>query len=413
MQNRDWAGPVVQITKSKGVDGMRVGTKILAVLVLPISIMACEDTLRKLADQISDEVVNAAIAEVENQGGAAAMVSAGEALTLEVAGDSEIAGTKVVIPAGAIPSTVKNAWLQIVPAGTLTITFPTARRIGPAALIDLYEFSTNADITLTKDATVTVVISDSMAGEVEPADVGVGHLESSTATDVTILAGASLDTDKLLVSGKTKTFSPFMAVVAEQASSGQAKASKCVYTTDNISNGAGVDETNTAYFDAAGKITRAVREGSEFTDEIFKYSGNDMTAIERYDDQGSLVSTRPVTWERDSSNHVTREVLSNNHQEMVYFYNGSGQITQMNDLTFSGTLEIQYNSDGAIDRTIWQTTYCDKFTYNGSGNLTDWDEYDGPCPDVNPSSQTTREHDFADPCPKKYVGQLVDLPYNP
>ena len=137
-----------------------------------------------------------------------------------------------------------------------------------------------------------------------------------------------------------------------------------------------------------------------------------MISIKRYDEQGNLVSTRAVTWTRDYSGNVTHEVLSNNTQELEYLYNASGQITQMNDITNSGTLEVQYNQDGSIDRTIWQFTLCDRFTYDGEQMVTHWDEYDGPCPDVDPSSSTTREHVFTVPCSAEYVGQLVGLPFN-
>lgn len=191
-------------------------------LIAALSLAACD--IDSVVDDINDQAVQAAFDTVkgtaEASGGAAELVTPGQATTLTVNNpDSPINGATVVVPAGAVGSDVEKAVVAVL--GYTTPASPEDPVFnGPAAIVQLKKLPGLEDITPAVALTVGLPYAADNSYAVDQLTLGVLDASVGSATDV---AGSTGDEAKKQVSGDVTDLSkPLLAIWNVQYDGGPA-----------------------------------------------------------------------------------------------------------------------------------------------------------------------------------------------
>jgi hypothetical protein len=202
-----------------------------------------EEAFEKILDEAKD--ANGSAVQVGAEGGELAFDEAGHPLE----------GTKVVIPAAALPEGVEHAVLSAVPIVDFALAGTSHTTAGPAVLIELRSLPELNSVTLVADATVQVPVT----GATDP--VAVGHIGQDGAVEELPAADGAEGT----VAGLTDNFSPFVAVSPRKASATRTPLNRLSYLVSEggatqcsatLNLGGAIESSATALtFDAPATMT--------------------------------------------------------------------------------------------------------------------------------------------------------------
>ncbi len=173
-----------------------------------VTLSGCGDLIAQLEQGLRDAAFNAILDEALQNGGTAALVRAGEPVSLAVTDPtSPIYGAKVEIPADGLPAGVTEAVLSLMHLQQLSL--PDALvQLGAGVEISLVSFPQLAPITLTIPARATVPYGADVS---DTTGLQVGHWDRGV-NDWVFLANTAFGAG--VVTGDTVTFSPFAAVAS-------------------------------------------------------------------------------------------------------------------------------------------------------------------------------------------------------
>ncbi len=177
-------------------------------LVALIGLTGCGDLVSAIQDGIRQAAIDAVLAEVQQQGGTALVVKAGEEATVAVSdATSPIYGTKLVLPADALPLGVNEAIVSMANLPGFVTNDPAWLLEGPGVDIQVRALPSLQPVTLATDATVFLPYFEDVT---DTAGLVLGHLGQSGWE---VLGGQELHEDGTL-SGLTRSFSPFAVLRA-------------------------------------------------------------------------------------------------------------------------------------------------------------------------------------------------------
>lgn len=392
----------------------------LLLAVLAVFSLGCESLIKAIADKIAE----ALIAAIEADGGKAILVKPGQAFSLEIDDpNNPLYGTKVDLPADALPETIESALLSIERSNYDRST-EGQRRVGVPAEIRLRpyvpereEFSDAADdrITLRTEATVRVPYAVTQVEENEVTSVVVGHLVSPDDVSLTVLPDTVVDSELGRVSGGTLTFSPFMAIVLAPVTVATEEESiveftgRCVERQDF----APADTTTDAFYESVfenGYRTRLQEFGPEPAkatgyDRIWYYNANKDLTFETEIDPGLNYTGINITLFRNASGQVTSEVNSV-YGTTTYGYNGNGKL-ETATAPSGDVITYIYSGDRLVSTETQPDVgdpYCKNFNYDQNGNLVSAIDYND-CTGTDVYAEVTYTN-----CPGTIIFQHYGVP---